>query len=254
MKGWTRGLQDHGMLILSLCLLSIFAPAMPALCVSIDTSGTATWCEIKGTAVTKATVQDPNPEHVIYGLEGQYTYVASDSSMACPSGVKSTSGKGEWLKAAPGFRGTAIENFGPVRTMSKCTQNPWVNQSTDCIVLDIKVPQGLKYSGPVPISANAMNGAQKQTLLQLQMAKVIAQNLTTGPLIQVLSPQGGQEFMGDVTVQVKFRSDVQAKVNKLSLKWFWFKSTPPQQMVDMSYILPEIAVINGEAKALIPWA
>jgi hypothetical protein len=121
--------------------------------------------------------------------------------------------------------------------------------------IDIKMPQGLKYNGSFPISASAMNGAQKQTLLQLEMAKVVGQNLPTGPLIQVLSPQGGQEFMGDVPVYVKFRSDVQAKVNKVNLKWKWYKSSnSPSQMgqqVDMN-ILPEIPVTNGEAKAVIP--
>jgi hypothetical protein len=132
-KGWTSGFQDHGMLIISLCLLSVFAPVMPAFSVSLDTKGTGSYCEIRNATVTKATVQDPNPIHVVYGFEGQYFYLAP-GDMACPPGMINISGKGEWIKGDPQNRGTAIENFGPVRTTSKCTQNPWISQSTDCIL------------------------------------------------------------------------------------------------------------------------
>jgi hypothetical protein len=258
MRKSAKGFQDHRFLIICLSLLSLFARVVPALCVSLDTSGDAAYCEVKDIHVSKATVQDPNPEHVIYGLEGSYLYT-SVGDMACPSGVHTTSGKGEWLKAAPGYRGTAIETFGPVKTMSKCVENPWINLSTDCIVLEKNLPKGLAYGGPVPISPAAMNGAQKQNLKQSQLAMVLAKNLAanapTGPLIQILSPQGGQEYGGDIPLTVKIRSDVQAKVSKINLKWIWYKPANPGQWhgdAVVMNILPEISVQNGEAKTVIP--
>jgi hypothetical protein len=101
MKTFTKRFGDHRVLIICLCFLSTIILVRPVSPVSLDTSGEFVPCEIKTVNLTKAVVQDPNPEHVVYGLEGQY-YVVLPSR--CPPGPSHSSGKGEWLKGAPGSR------------------------------------------------------------------------------------------------------------------------------------------------------
>jgi hypothetical protein len=140
--------------------------------------------------------------------------------------------------------------------MSKCTQNPWMNQSTDCIVLEKKLPYYLVYNGSVPISAAAMSGGQKQALLSSYMTIVTAYNVAasqkpSGSPLQILSPQFGGKYNGDITVQVKLRADYLNKVNKINLNWTYVPNNKPPVFLN---ILPELTVQNGEAKTVLPRA
>jgi len=137
--------------------------------------------------------------------------------------------------------------------VSSCPDDPWMNSvscSTISKTVDPHIFQFLEYPANYPVSVGFISPGQKQQLKnEFEQKKA-----PKGPMVEILSPQGGHEYNGDISIHVKIRSDLKGKVNKVTLKWIWYKPAKPGQWggdtVSMN-ILPEIPVQNGEAKAVI---
>jgi hypothetical protein len=58
-----------------------------------------------------------------------------------------------------------------------------------------------------------------------------------------LFPQSGQEYNGDITIHVKIPSDLKDKVNKVILKWIWYKLNKPGQWAGDTVPMPVLSEI-----------
>jgi hypothetical protein len=137
---------------------------------------------------------------------------------------------------------------------ASCPDDPWLNNvscSGASTKGDPRTFEFLKYPTNYPVSAGFISPGQKQQLKNEKEQK----KAPTGPLVEVVSPHNYQEYAGDVLIHVKFRSDIKDKLNKVALKWIWYKPSKPGQFAGETVImnvLSEIHVQNGEAKATIP--